>query len=84
MAFKIPEEHVPSVKEQLFERESGFNLVSTEFYPIEPSDNGSTSRIQLEIFVADETAHTYLGPASPEEIASHIYNSQVVVYHKCR
>lgn len=77
MAFRIHEDNVPSVRSNLFERETGYHLVRTSFHRLD-NKTGEERCIEMEVFVANEKVETYLGPASEEEIAWQIYHSQVV------
>lgn len=77
VAFRIHEDNEESVKENLIERETGYNIIKTTFYPCKQMETDEDNRIELEIFVADETVYTYLGPAPEEDIAWQIYNAHV-------
>ncbi|XP_067950817.1 putative glutathione-specific gamma-glutamylcyclotransferase 2 [Watersipora subatra] len=73
IAFRIHEDNVESVKQNLNERETGYISVQTTFYPLHNPD-GDT-RIELNLFIANENVDTYLGPAPLEDIAWQIYHS---------
>lgn len=59
--------------ENLSTRETGYVLETTRFYPSDPNKES----FDLQLFIADETVQTYLGPAPVKDIAWQIYHSKV-------
>lgn len=73
VAFRIHPDKSALVRENLVQRETGYDIVSTMFYPSNPK----MEPFELELFMATDKDPTYLGPASAQEIAWQIYHAKV-------
>ena len=73
ITFRICPSKRDAVTDNLVSRERSYIIATTTFYPSDPKRES----FDLQLFIADDTAPTYLGPASVKDIAWQIYHSKV-------